>query len=86
MALSRCGSEPLRERVSSAYQRVRRVFAPAGESLSFVAPNESNQSKGALHLTEGCGYKLRPMRRHAGDTPHTCCDFSTPRFASARME
>ena len=36
--------------VSSAYRRVRRVVAPAGESLSFVASNESNQSKDALHF------------------------------------
>jgi len=41
---------PLRVDDSSAYRRVRRVVAPAGESLSFVAPNESNQSKGAFHL------------------------------------
>jgi len=41
---------PLRVVGSSAYRRVRRVFAPAGESLSFVASNESNQSKDALHF------------------------------------
>jgi len=41
---------PLRVGVSPAYRRVRRVVAPAGESLSFVASNESNQSKDALHF------------------------------------
>jgi len=43
-------SVPLRVFHSSACRRVRRVVAPAGESLSFVASNESNQSKDALHL------------------------------------
>ena len=43
-------SSPLRVDASSAYRRVRRVIAPAGESLSFVASNESNQSKDALHF------------------------------------
>ena len=41
---------PLRALGSSACRRVRRVIAPAGESLSFVASNESNQSKDALHM------------------------------------
>jgi len=60
-------SSPLRAGSSSAYRRVRRVIAPAGESLwcsrnfaarsertpaarTFVASNESNQSKDALHF------------------------------------
>jgi hypothetical protein len=41
---------PLRVSVSSACRRVRRESAPAGGSLSFVASNESNQSKDALHF------------------------------------
>jgi len=41
---------PLRVSNSPACRRVRRVVAPAGESLSFVASNESNQSKDALHF------------------------------------
>jgi hypothetical protein len=63
---------PLRVVVSAWLVRRRRVVAPAGESLSFVAPNESNQSKGALHSSQLRGYKVRPMRRHAtarGRTP-----------------
>jgi hypothetical protein len=41
---------PLRVGGSSACRRVRRESAPAGVSLSFVASNESNQSKDALHF------------------------------------
>jgi len=41
---------PLRVSVSSACRRVRRDSAPAGGSLSFVASNESNQSKDAFHF------------------------------------
>jgi hypothetical protein len=41
---------PLRVVRSSACRRVRRVSPRQGESLSFVASNESNQSKDALHF------------------------------------
>ena len=43
-------SLPLRVVGSSAYRRVRRVSPRQGESLSFVASNESNQSKDAFHF------------------------------------
>jgi hypothetical protein len=41
---------PLRVGIYPAYRRVRRVSPRQGESLSFVASNESNQSKDALHF------------------------------------
>ena len=79
---------PLRELVSPACRRVRRVVAPAGESLSFVASNESNQSKDAgtpADLSQLRGYKGSACPRHAGDKPHTCCDFFTTRLAAHRL-
>ena len=73
---------------SSAYRRVRRDSAPAGGSLSFVASNESNQSKDAEHQliwSSRCGYKGSACPRHALDKPHTCCDFFATRLASHRL-
>ena len=73
--------------VSSACRRVRRVVAPAGESLSFVASNESNQSKDAEHQliwASRFGYKGSACPRHALDKQHTCCDFFATRLAAHR--
>jgi hypothetical protein len=50
---------PLRVFVSTWLARRRRDSAPAGGSLSFVAPNESNQSKGALHSSQLRGHRTR---------------------------
>ena len=80
-------SVPLRVGISPAYRRVRRVVAPAGESLSFVASNESNQSKNAEHQliwASRFGYKGSAGHCHALDKPHTCCDFFATRLASHR--
>ena len=62
---------PLRVGISSGLVLRRRVSPRQGESLSFVAPNESNQSKGALHLAELRGYKLRRVKAvlRTGRTP-----------------
>jgi hypothetical protein len=96
---------PLRVVGSSYFQRVRRVVAPAGESLwcshnfaarsertpaarTFVAPNESNQSKGALHSSQRCGCRVRPMRSHAtarGRT-HAAIGNRAPMRSEARQE
>ena len=76
---------PLRVLGSPAYRRVRRVVAPAGESLSFVASNESNQSKDALHLgvtlrLQGFGLSTPCL----GQAPHMLRFLRhSPRFASA---
>ena len=78
-------SVPLRVLASSACRRVRRVVAPAGESLSFVASNESNQSKDALHLgvtlrLQGFGLSTPCL----GQAAHMLRFLRhTPRFASA---
>ena len=74
-------SVPLRELVSPAYRRVRRVSPRQGESLSFVASNESNQSKDAEHqlICHSCvATRVRPVhamlktsRTHAAiSSPH----------------
>ena len=73
--------------ISPACRRVRRVVAPAGESLSFVASNESNQSKDALHL--GVSLRLQGFGLSTpclGQAPHMLRFLRhTPRFASAPM-
>ncbi len=74
---------PLRVCISSGLARRRRVVAPAGESLSFVAPNESNQSKGALHLSQLRGCKLRPVNAML-KTSRTPAAISSP-LASLRL-
>jgi len=76
---------PLRVLASPACRRVRRDSPRHGESLSFVASNESNQSKDALHSSQLRGYKGSACGRHAGDKPHTCCDFFTTRLAAHRL-
>ena len=76
---------PLRVLGSSACRRVRRVVAPAGESLSFVASNESNQSKDALHL--GVTLRLQGFGRSTpchSERPHTCCDLISTHLAAHR--
>jgi hypothetical protein len=77
---------PLRALGSSACRRVRRVVAPAGESLSFVASNESNQSKDALHM--GVTLRLQGFGRSTpcfGQAAHMLRFLRhLPRFASAR--
>jgi len=83
--LSLIAAVPFHVGASPACRRVRRVVAPAGESLSFVASNESNQSKDALHLVvtlrlQGFGLSLPCLL----DKPHTCCDFFATRLASHR--
>jgi hypothetical protein len=64
---------PLRVWSSSACRRVRRESAPAGGSLSFVASNESNQSKDALHFAV-------PLRGLPSATchPRSTSDHGTP--------
>ena len=79
-------SLPLRVVGSSAYRRVRRVIAPAGESLSFVASNESNQSKDAFHLA--VPLRLLPSatcrRRSASDHGTPVSKYPTTRLAAHR--
>jgi hypothetical protein len=76
---------PLRVVASSACRRVRRDSAPAGGSLSFVASNESNQSKDALHL--GVSLRLHGFGRSTpcfGQAAHMLRFLRhSPRFASA---
>jgi hypothetical protein len=64
-----------------------RNFAARSErtpaARTFVAPNESNQSKGALHLAERCGYKLRPCTA-VHQTRRTRAAISLP-LASLRL-
>jgi len=76
---------PLRVVASSACRRVRRDSAPAGGSLSFVASNESNQSKDALHL--GVSLRLQGFGRSTpcfGQAAHMLRFLRhTPRCASA---
>jgi hypothetical protein len=64
---------PLRVGISPAYRRVRRVSPRQGESLSFVASNESNQSKDALHFAV-------PLRLLPSATchPRSTSDHGTP--------
>ena len=76
----------LRVIASAWLVRRRRVVAPAGESLSFVAPNESNQSKGALHFSQLRGYKGSADEAPChSDRPHTCCDRKSRRCAASRV-
>ena len=78
---------PLRVVDSSAYRRVRRVVAPAGESLSFVASNESNQSKDAEHQliwSSRCGYKGSACHCHGALFGRTHAAISSP-HASLRI-
>jgi len=73
---------------SSACRRVRRVVAPAGESLSFVASNESNQSKDAFHFAvplrtlPSATCRLRANSDHG--TPVST--YPTTRLASHRLD
>ena len=78
---------PLRVLASPACRRVRRDSPRHGESLSFVASNESNQSKDAEHQliwSSRFGYKGSACQRHVLDKPHTCCDFFATRLAAHR--
>ena len=85
MALSSPLFLPLRVGGSSACRRVRRDSAPAGVSLSFVASNESNQSKDALHLA--VPLRLLPSATcHLGtDTDHGTPVRGTPPLGSLRI-
>jgi len=96
---------PLRVGGSSAYRRVRRVVAPAGESLwcsrnfasrsertpaarTFVASNESNQSKDALHFAVPLRLLPSATCRLRTDSDHgtPVSTYPTTRLASHRLD
>jgi hypothetical protein len=71
--------------ISSAYRRVRREFAPAGESLSFVASNESNQSKDALHFAVPLRLLPSATCRLRSTSDHGTTVRGTPPLVSLRI-
>jgi len=76
---------PLRVFGSSACRRVSRVVAPAGESLSFVASNESNQSKDALHFAVRLRLLPSATCLQGGDPDHGTPVQRTPPLSSLRI-
>ena len=73
--------------------RRRRDFAPAGESLSFVLPNESNQSKGALICHSGVATRrdlsptaIHRTTEHLLDLLHHSARFASPRSEASPWE
>jgi len=78
-------SSPLRVDASSAYRRVRRVIAPAGVSLSFVASNESNQSKDAFHFAVPLRLLPSATCRQRTDPDHGTPVQGTPPLGSLRI-
>jgi hypothetical protein len=76
---------PLRVGGSSAYRRVRRDSAPAGGSLSFVASNESNQSKDAFHFAVPLRLLPSATCRLRTDPDHGTPVQRTPPLVSLRI-
>jgi len=76
---------PLRVGDSSACRRVRRDSAPAGGSLSFVASNESNQSKDAFHFAVPLRLLPSATCLRQTDPDHGTPVQSTPPLSSLRI-
>jgi len=71
--------------ISSAYRRVRRVSPRQSESLSFVASNESNQSKDALHFAVPLRWLPSATCRLRTDSDHGTPVQGTPPLGSLRI-
>ena len=76
---------PLRVGSSPAYRRVRRDSAPAGGSLSFVASNESKQSKDAFHFAVPLRGLPSATCRQGIDPDHGTPVQRTPPLGSLRI-